>query len=171
MLSSNTVESNILNQLLKCFSATSCQQETENNKPSSFYCPAFPTSSPHEQPLRISTMSRQLISSEKFPPKPHNSPASKVPGLIFCAGQTATGEIKQATVFNPIPPPSSPQMKSYEQKYVISEDQANPCTLEDRATESEGGPRVGWLIRREDRQDQCLPCQHARFCWHERGLY
>ncbi|KAK5806944.1 hypothetical protein VI817_001202 [Penicillium citrinum] len=50
-------------------------------------------------------MSRQLISSEKFPPKPHNShrrllllgPAVKVPGLVFCAGQTATGEIKQAT--------------------------------------------------------------------------
>ncbi|RYO65168.1 hypothetical protein AA0113_g5438 [Alternaria arborescens] len=42
-------------------------------------------------------MSRQLISSEKFPTKPHNSPATKVPGLVFCAGQTATGEIKQAT--------------------------------------------------------------------------
>ncbi|KAI4594789.1 hypothetical protein KJ359_007592 [Pestalotiopsis sp. 9143b] len=39
-------------------------------------------------------MSRQLISSEKFPTKPHNF---KVPGLVFCAGQTATGEIKQAT--------------------------------------------------------------------------
>lgn len=74
-------------------------------------------------------MSRQLIHSEKFPPKPHNcefilfyffpvdsmrssllwfiltklairfaGPAVKVPGLVFCAGQTATGEIKQATV-------------------------------------------------------------------------
>ena len=62
-------------------------------------------------------MSRQLISSEKYPPKPHNckflhprrvclsgfllinaGPAVKVPGLVFCAGQTATGEIKQATV-------------------------------------------------------------------------
>ncbi|KAL5461973.1 hypothetical protein PMIN07_005067 [Paraphaeosphaeria minitans] len=43
-------------------------------------------------------MSRQLISSEKFPTKPHNCPAVKVPGLVFCAGQTATGEIKQATV-------------------------------------------------------------------------
>ncbi|UZJ50693.1 hypothetical protein CBS101457_000013 [Exobasidium rhododendri] len=42
-------------------------------------------------------MSRQLISSEKFPPKPHNCPAVKVPGLVFCAGQTATGEVKQAT--------------------------------------------------------------------------
>lgn len=50
-------------------------------------------------------MSRQLISSEKFPTKPHNCPATKVPGLVFCAGQTATGEIKQATVgsdFNPV---------------------------------------------------------------------
>ncbi|KAF4945410.1 hypothetical protein FSARC_14426 [Fusarium sarcochroum] len=26
-----------------------------------------------------------------------NCPATKVPGLVFCAGQTATGEIKQAT--------------------------------------------------------------------------
>ncbi|KAL1887196.1 hypothetical protein Sste5346_010371 [Sporothrix stenoceras] len=42
-------------------------------------------------------MSRELISSEKFPSKPHNNPACRVPGLIFCAGQTATGEIKQAT--------------------------------------------------------------------------
>ncbi|KAM0722491.1 hypothetical protein Q7P37_001932 [Cladosporium fusiforme] len=45
----------------------------------------------------FSIMSRQLISSEKYPPKPHNSPATKVPGLVFCAGQTATGEIQQAT--------------------------------------------------------------------------
>lgn len=28
----------------------------------------------------------------------HTAPAVKVPGLVFCAGQTATGEIKQATV-------------------------------------------------------------------------
>ncbi|KAI6914745.1 hypothetical protein KC334_g448 [Hortaea werneckii] len=42
-------------------------------------------------------MSRQLISSEKFPPKPHDSPATKIPGLVFCAGQTATGDIKPAT--------------------------------------------------------------------------
>lgn len=62
-------------------------------------------------------MSRELISSEKFPTKPHNckslrgywrksreltihvpGPAVKVPGLVFCAGQTATGEIRAATV-------------------------------------------------------------------------
>ncbi|KAI1252840.1 hypothetical protein MGN70_005046 [Eutypa lata] len=42
-------------------------------------------------------MSRQLISSEEFPPRPHNTPAVKVPGLVFCSGQTAKGEIKQAT--------------------------------------------------------------------------
>ncbi|AFR94091.1 hypothetical protein J008_01939 [Cryptococcus neoformans] len=42
-------------------------------------------------------MSRELISSAEFPPKPHNCPAVKIPGLVFCAGQTATGEIKQAT--------------------------------------------------------------------------
>lgn len=74
-------------------------------------------------------MSRELISSDKFPTKPHNckssqatsstsygnrltesrfypifvrsltrtGPAVKVPGLVFLAGQTATGEIKQAT--------------------------------------------------------------------------
>ncbi|ODO02041.1 hypothetical protein L198_02772 [Cryptococcus wingfieldii CBS 7118] len=43
-------------------------------------------------------MSRELISNEEFPTKPHNCPAVKVPGLVFCAGQTATGEIKQATL-------------------------------------------------------------------------
>ncbi|WWD18884.1 hypothetical protein CI109_103339 [Kwoniella shandongensis] len=42
-------------------------------------------------------MSREYISNDEFPPKPHNVPAVKVPGLVFCAGQTATGEIKQAT--------------------------------------------------------------------------
>ncbi|KAL3470013.1 Endoribonuclease L-PSP/chorismate mutase-like protein [Aspergillus californicus] len=40
-------------------------------------------------------MSRQLISSEKFPPKPHNSPATKIPGLVFCAGQTPQEKSKQ----------------------------------------------------------------------------
>jgi hypothetical protein len=64
-----------------------------------------------ETNLKMAT--RELISSAEFPPKPHNSkwsnqtpvlvadtsaPAVKVPGLVFCAGQTATGEIKQATV-------------------------------------------------------------------------
>lgn len=29
-------------------------------------------------------------------------PAVKVPGLVFCAGQTAIGEIKQATVSSPL---------------------------------------------------------------------
>ena len=43
-------------------------------------------------------MSRQIINSDKFPSKPHNNPAIRIPGLVFCAGQTATGEIKQATV-------------------------------------------------------------------------
>ncbi|OAA64576.1 translation initiation inhibitor [Niveomyces insectorum RCEF 264] len=42
-------------------------------------------------------MSREIINSEKFPSKPHNNPAIRIPGLVFCAGQTATGEIKQAT--------------------------------------------------------------------------
>ncbi|KAI6087296.1 Endoribonuclease L-PSP/chorismate mutase-like protein [Hypoxylon rubiginosum] len=42
-------------------------------------------------------MSRQLITSEEFPQKPHNCPAVKVPGLIFCSGQVGKGEIKQAT--------------------------------------------------------------------------
>ncbi|KAF2152787.1 YjgF-like protein [Myriangium duriaei CBS 260.36] len=42
-------------------------------------------------------MSRQLISNDKFPMKPHNCPAVKIPGLVFCAGQTATGDIGKAT--------------------------------------------------------------------------
>ena len=43
-------------------------------------------------------MSVEHIHSEKFPRKLHNVPAVKVPGLVFCAGQTAGGEIKEATV-------------------------------------------------------------------------
>lgn len=35
-------------------------------------------------------------------------PAVKVPGLVFCAGQTATGEIKQATVCHFVPEVSIP---------------------------------------------------------------
>ncbi|RSH82333.1 uncharacterized protein EHS24_007300 [Apiotrichum porosum] len=42
-------------------------------------------------------MTREVIYSEQFPLKPHNAPAVKVPGLVFLAGQTATGEIKAAT--------------------------------------------------------------------------
>ena len=59
-------------------------------------------------------MSRELISSAEFPPKPHNcksfnwqtkvhwltclGPAVKVPGLVFVAGQTsADPDIKKAT--------------------------------------------------------------------------
>lgn len=57
------------------------------------------------------TLTREIIYSSDFPLKPHNgeppspltpltrpAPAVKVPGLVFLAGQTATGEIKAATV-------------------------------------------------------------------------
>ncbi|ODN80649.1 hypothetical protein L202_02829 [Cryptococcus amylolentus CBS 6039] len=40
---------------------------------------------------------KQIISSEKYPLKPHNSPAVKVPGLIFASGQVGTGDIETAT--------------------------------------------------------------------------
>lgn len=79
------------------------------------YIKHFMSHPTYESPSYQRKMSRELISSEKFPPKPHNcrihhpadfidmltrcpGPAVKVPGLVFCAGQTATGEIKQATV-------------------------------------------------------------------------
>ncbi|UOH82773.1 hypothetical protein LQV05_005483 [Cryptococcus neoformans] len=39
----------------------------------------------------------EIVSSEVFPLKPHNSPAAKVPGLIFCSGQIGNGEIEAAT--------------------------------------------------------------------------
>ncbi|RSH89688.1 hypothetical protein EHS25_002239 [Saitozyma podzolica] len=42
-------------------------------------------------------MSKETISSAEFPLKPHNSPAVKVPGLVFCSGQVGMGEIKAAT--------------------------------------------------------------------------
>ncbi|WVQ83713.1 hypothetical protein IAT38_005857 [Cryptococcus sp. DSM 104549] len=42
--------------------------------------------------------SLDVVSSEAFPLKPHNSPAAKVPGLIFCSGQVGKGEIKAATL-------------------------------------------------------------------------
>ncbi|ORY35065.1 Endoribonuclease L-PSP/chorismate mutase-like protein [Naematelia encephala] len=44
-------------------------------------------------------MSREIISSEKYPEKPHNSPAVRVPGLVFCSGQVGKGpDIKAGTV-------------------------------------------------------------------------
>ncbi|RYF51841.1 MAG: RidA family protein [Cytophagaceae bacterium] len=43
-------------------------------------------------------MSKEIISNSEFPLKPHNSPAVKVPGLVFCSGQVGMGEIKAATV-------------------------------------------------------------------------
>ncbi|WWC94417.1 hypothetical protein V866_001259 [Kwoniella sp. B9012] len=42
-------------------------------------------------------MSREIISNDKYPLKPHNCPATKVPGLIFCSGQTAPGPVGPAT--------------------------------------------------------------------------
>lgn len=86
-------------------------------------------------------MSRELISSEKFPPKPHNSPASKVPGLIFCAGQTATGEIKQATVslsFLHLGPSVFPSLEDPDQR-LSDGDQADTIRVENRSAKLKGG--------------------------------
>lgn len=111
-------------------------------------------------------MSRQLISSEKFPPKPHNckstvnprwstvcvqvtnnqpcaGPATKVPGLVFCAGQTATGEIKQATVR------CAPSNR-------IADTPLTRACAEDRSSEPQGGARALWLVARAGCQVQCL---------------
>ncbi|RXK41975.1 hypothetical protein M231_00696 [Tremella mesenterica] len=38
------------------------------------------------------------VSSKEFPLKPHNSPAVKVPGLMFCSGQLGFGEMADATI-------------------------------------------------------------------------
>ncbi|OCF31056.1 hypothetical protein I317_06850 [Kwoniella heveanensis CBS 569] len=44
-------------------------------------------------------MSIERLQNDEFPSKPWNVPAVKVPGpLIFLAGQTAKGEIKEATL-------------------------------------------------------------------------
>ncbi|WWD18845.1 hypothetical protein CI109_103300 [Kwoniella shandongensis] len=43
-------------------------------------------------------MSLEILSNEEFPSKPHNSPAVRVPGLLFCSGQIGKGEIKAATI-------------------------------------------------------------------------
>ncbi|WVQ75676.1 hypothetical protein IAR50_005305 [Cryptococcus sp. DSM 104548] len=40
----------------------------------------------------------EKISSERYPEKPHGSPAAKVPGLIFCGGQIGQGDVKTATL-------------------------------------------------------------------------
>lgn len=61
-------------------------------------------------------MSVEHIHSEKFPRKPHNTPAVKVPGLVFCAGQTAGGEIKEATV--------SDYLRRFHHKRVASSEQS-----------------------------------------------
>ncbi|RSH83773.1 hypothetical protein EHS25_005388 [Saitozyma podzolica] len=42
-------------------------------------------------------MSKQIIGNDKYPLKPHNSPAVKVPGLVFASGQVGQGDIKTAT--------------------------------------------------------------------------
>ncbi|RXK37259.1 hypothetical protein M231_05480 [Tremella mesenterica] len=43
-------------------------------------------------------MSREIISSAEFPIKSFNSPAVKIPGLLFCGGQIGKGDIKDATL-------------------------------------------------------------------------
>ncbi|KAL7421074.1 hypothetical protein Q5752_003958 [Cryptotrichosporon argae] len=42
-------------------------------------------------------MSKQIIGNDKYPLKPHNSPAVKVPGLVFASGQVGSGDIATAT--------------------------------------------------------------------------
>lgn len=118
-------------------------------------------------------MSRQLISSEKFPTKPHNckietidlwtshwynsaGPAVKVPGLVFCAGQTATGEIKQATV--------GETLRSLYVPFTYS-------ILAKSSPEFERGPRALRLFLGAGRQIQCIPGRHEGFRRDEWGLY
>ena len=105
-------------------------------------------------------MSRQLISSEKFPTKPHNCPATKVPGLVFCAGQTATGEIKQATVSLPL----KPAIKAVLQHLLIH-------TTEKGPPKSEGSARIVRVITRAGSQVQCLSRRHEGLRRNERGVY
>ncbi|GFZ45473.1 hypothetical protein JCM24511_03199 [Saitozyma sp. JCM 24511] len=42
-------------------------------------------------------MSKQIIGNDKYPLKPHNSPAVVVPGLVFASGQVGQGDIATAT--------------------------------------------------------------------------
>lgn len=60
-------------------------------------CPASSSPARSSPPSRT-TVSPRSATSPLFWLTRHKGPATKVPGLVFLAGQTATGEIKQATV-------------------------------------------------------------------------
>lgn len=64
-------------------------------------------------------------------------PAVKVPGLVFCAGQTATGEIKQATVCHFVPGVSTP---------LFSDLGSHNIPTENRFTKPQGGPRTCRIV-------------------------
>lgn len=127
-------------------------------------------------------MSRQLISSEKFPPKPHNcecfherrvplvsnvywssltGPAVKVPGLVFCAGQTATGEIKQATV----------RLVLGFLFFLFSNWVWHHLPTDNRFTKPQGSSRTFRIVAWTSCQVQCLPRRHERFCCNEWGIH
>lgn len=127
-------------------------------------------------------MSRQLISSEKFPPKPHNcecsmegrfaycwmftdqvliGPAVKVPGLVFCAGQTATGEIKQATVSLVLLFPF----------VLFSTQVSHHLPTDNRFTKPQRSSRAFRIIAWTGCQVQCLSRRHERFCSNEWGIH
>lgn len=64
-------------------------------------------------------------------------PAVKVSGLVFCAGQTATGEIEQATVGVAIPACKRYGLRLTRFVYVSTED----CLAE-----SQGGLGIGRIV-------------------------
>jgi hypothetical protein len=90
-------------------------------------------------------------------------PAVKVPGLVFCAGQTATGEIKQATV------------SLIAQALIRYQDTGWPIVafihIENRSAESEGSSWAFWFFPWTGRQVQCLPRRYEGFRRHERSLH
>ena len=66
-----------------------------------------------------------------------SGPAVKVPGLVFCAGQTATGEIEQATVGVAIPACKRYGLRLTRSVYVSTED----CLAE-----SQGGLGISRIV-------------------------
>ena len=85
-------------------------------------------------------------------------PAVKVPGLVFCAGQTATGGIKQATVRQSFTTAMS--MNTTDRRFIAH-----------RPSKSQGSPRAIRIIIGQGRQVQCLPGRHERLRGNERGVY
>lgn len=143
---------------------------TQHSSPSR--CPAN-TCLPRSSPRSLTTVSQfrnasvnvlwVLVADEL-------GPAMKVPGLIFCAGQTAKGDIKEATVSSAVYKAGKMPLEQKGRQRVGMRSEAELST-DHLSPKLAKGSRTRRLLVGEGRQVQRLPRRHGRLCRDERGIH